>query len=53
MSKSREEYSENEAWAVFDKVGDKKFTNFNDVRDEIERQTDQVAGSNKGASASF
>ena len=29
-------------------VGDKKFTNFNDVRDEIERQTDQVAGSNKG-----
>ena len=25
-------------------VGDKKFTNFNDVRDEIERQTDQVAG---------
>ena len=29
-------------------MGDKKFTNFNDVRDEIERQTDQVAGSNKG-----
>lgn len=43
-----QEYAENEAWAVFDKVGDKKFTNFNDVRDEIERQTDQVAGSNKG-----
>ena len=30
------------------KVGDKKFTNFDEVRQEIERQTDQVAGSNKG-----
>jgi hypothetical protein len=29
---------------LFVQVGDKKFTNFNDVRDEIERQTDQVAG---------
>ncbi|CAE7230164.1 dnm1l [Symbiodinium sp. CCMP2592] len=43
-----QEYAEDKAWAVFDKVGDKKFTNFDEVRQEIERQTDQVAGSNKG-----
>eukprot|EP00930_Biecheleria_cincta_P033946 TRINITY_DN23492_c0_g1_i1.p1 TRINITY_DN23492_c0_g1~~TRINITY_DN23492_c0_g1_i1.p1 ORF type:complete len:791 (-),score=186.14 TRINITY_DN23492_c0_g1_i1:82-2454(-) len=43
-----QEYSGDQAWAVFDKVGDKKFTNFNEVRQEIERQTDLVAGANKG-----
>ncbi|CAJ1377128.1 unnamed protein product [Effrenium voratum] len=43
-----QEYAENEAWAVFDKIGDKKFHSFEEVRQEIERQTDQVAGANKG-----
>lgn len=36
------------AWAVFEKLGTKKFTDFNEVRLEIERQTDEVAGKNKG-----
>jgi len=43
-----QEYKEDYAWAVFDKISDKKFTNFEEVRQEIERQTDEVAGSNKG-----
>jgi len=43
-----QEYPEDHAWAVFEKVGDKKFTNFDEVRAEIERQTDLVAGTNKG-----
>mmetsp|Transcript_126478 Transcript_126478/g.219278 ORF Transcript_126478/g.219278 Transcript_126478/m.219278 type:complete len:779 (+) Transcript_126478:60-2396(+) len=43
-----QEYDANQAWAVFDKQGDKKYTDFEDVRKEIERQTDMVAGSNKG-----
>lgn len=43
-----QEYKDGEAWAVFDKVSDKKFTNFEQVREEIERQTDLVAGKNKG-----
>jgi len=42
-----QEYPEDHAWAVFEKVGDKKFTNFDEVRAEIERQTDLVAGTNK------
>lgn len=36
------------AWAVFDKISDKKLTNFDQVREEIERQTEVVAGKNKG-----
>eukprot|EP00932_Pfiesteria_piscicida_P002885 SRR837773.12804.p1 GENE.SRR837773.12804~~SRR837773.12804.p1 ORF type:complete len:806 (+),score=265.56 SRR837773.12804:59-2476(+) len=43
-----QEYKEGDAWAVFDKISDKKYTNFDEVRQEIERQTDQVAGQNKG-----
>jgi GTPase SAR1 family protein len=43
-----QEYNSPVAWAVFDKVGDKQYTNFNDVREEIERQTDLIAGENKG-----
>lgn len=43
-----QEFQGDQAWAVFDKTGDKKYTNFDDVRKEIERQTDSVAGSNKG-----
>jgi len=43
-----QEYSGDQAWAIFDKTSDKKFTNFDDVRAEIERQTDEVAGANKG-----
>lgn len=45
---SSQEYKEGEAWAVFDKISDRKFTNFDEVRQEIERQTDLVAGQNKG-----
>eukprot|EP00811_Abedinium_folium_P037147 NODE_978_length_2665_cov_10.432624.p1 GENE.NODE_978_length_2665_cov_10.432624~~NODE_978_length_2665_cov_10.432624.p1 ORF type:complete len:460 (-),score=100.58 NODE_978_length_2665_cov_10.432624:1210-2589(-) len=41
------EYSEDTAWAVFEKTG-AKFTDFAEVRKEIDRQTDEVAGSNKG-----
>lgn len=43
-----QEYSGDHAWAVFDKISDKKYTNFAEVREEIERQTDSVAGINKG-----
>mmetsp|Transcript_42765 Transcript_42765/g.118084 ORF Transcript_42765/g.118084 Transcript_42765/m.118084 type:complete len:811 (+) Transcript_42765:75-2507(+) len=43
-----QEYSGEHAWAVFEKVSQKKFTSFDEVREEIERQTDQVAGKNKG-----
>ncbi|CAE7330308.1 vps1 [Symbiodinium natans] len=45
---STQEFDEGQAWAIFEKTGDKKFTNFDDVRKEIERQTDAVAGTNKG-----
>ena len=37
-----------DAWAVFGTLPDKKLTNFDHVRDEINRQTDLVAGKNKG-----
>ncbi|CAE8643142.1 unnamed protein product, partial [Polarella glacialis] len=43
-----QEYPGEQAWAVFDKISDKKFTDFDLVRQEIERQTDLVAGANKG-----
>lgn len=43
-----QDFAGDQAWAVFDKIGDKKFTDFNEVRAEIERQTDEVAGKNKG-----
>merc|ERR1719188_771046 len=43
-----QEYSEDTAWAIFDKCSDKKFSDFDEVRKEIERQTDEVAGKNKG-----
>mmetsp|Transcript_4410 Transcript_4410/g.10199 ORF Transcript_4410/g.10199 Transcript_4410/m.10199 type:complete len:808 (-) Transcript_4410:35-2458(-) len=39
---------EEQAWAVFDHHPDKKFHDFNEVRAEIERLTDEVAGKNKG-----
>mmetsp|Transcript_95934 Transcript_95934/g.240452 ORF Transcript_95934/g.240452 Transcript_95934/m.240452 type:complete len:818 (-) Transcript_95934:159-2612(-) len=45
---STQEYKANDAWAVFEKVSDKKYTDFEQVRAEIERQTDVVAGANKG-----
>mmetsp|Transcript_21857 Transcript_21857/g.49815 ORF Transcript_21857/g.49815 Transcript_21857/m.49815 type:complete len:782 (+) Transcript_21857:56-2401(+) len=41
------EHPEDAAWAVFEN-NPKKFSNFEDVRREIERLTDEVAGSNKG-----
>ena len=37
-----------DAWAVFGALPDKVFTNFDDVRAEINRQTDLVCGKNKG-----
>jgi len=37
-----------DSWAVFAACPDKIFTNFDDVRAEINRQTDMVAGKNKG-----
>lgn len=40
------EFSGDTAFAVFERTG-KKFTNFDDVRQEIERETDLVAGTNK------
>lgn len=43
-----QEFQGDQAWAVFEATGDKKYTNFDDVRKEIERQTDAVAGKNKG-----
>lgn len=43
-----QEYQKDQAWATFDKLSDKKYTDFNEVRKEVERQTDLVAGSNKG-----
>merc|ERR1719221_1532298 len=43
-----QEYKATEAWAVFDKISNHKYTDFNQVRTEIERQTDEVAGANKG-----
>ncbi|CAK0798331.1 unnamed protein product, partial [Prorocentrum cordatum] len=43
-----QEYQGDQAWGVFDKIPDKKFTNFDQVREEIERQTEEIAGSNKG-----
>ena len=37
-----------DAWGVFGALPDKIFTNFEEVRSEINRQTDLVAGKNKG-----
>ena len=37
-----------DAWGVFGALPDKIFTNFDEVRNEINRQTDLVAGKNKG-----
>jgi GTP-binding protein EngB required for normal cell division len=35
-------------YAVFDRFKDKKFTNFDEVRDTINKLTDEVAGASKG-----
>mmetsp|Transcript_75597 Transcript_75597/g.179652 ORF Transcript_75597/g.179652 Transcript_75597/m.179652 type:complete len:780 (+) Transcript_75597:76-2415(+) len=43
-----QEYPTETAWGVFDQVPGKKFTDFEQVREEIEKQTDAVAGKNKG-----
>lgn len=45
---SSQEYKNNEAWGIFDKVSDRKYTDFDLIRQEIERQTDEIAGANKG-----
>ena len=39
--------SDGEEWAEFLHTGDKKFTDFNKVRKEIEDETDRETGSNK------
>jgi hypothetical protein len=39
-----------EEWAKFLHIKDKIFLNFNDVLKEIEKETDRVAGNNKGIS---
>ncbi|KAL8452904.1 hypothetical protein Emag_002121 [Eimeria magna] len=45
---SETEHGPEEAYAVFDQCKEKKYTNFEEVRKEIERLTDEVAGKNKG-----
>ena len=35
-------------WAEFHHLGDRKFTDFQDVKQEIENETARIAGSNKG-----
>ncbi|KAL8435919.1 hypothetical protein ACSSS7_002119 [Eimeria intestinalis] len=45
---SENEHAPEEAYAVFDQCKEKKYTNFEEVRKEIERLTDEVAGKNKG-----
>ncbi|TMS38015.1 hypothetical protein L596_004831 [Steinernema carpocapsae] len=45
-----EEDGERGAWAVFEHNSSTIFTNFEEVRKEIERETDRVTGSNKGIS---
>uniref|UniRef100_A0A1I8ACI8 dynamin GTPase n=1 Tax=Steinernema glaseri TaxID=37863 RepID=A0A1I8ACI8_9BILA len=42
---------EEPSWAVFEHNSSKVFTNFDEVRKEIERETDRVTGSNKGISS--
>merc|ERR1719183_1319359 len=43
-----QEYSGDQAWGIFEKHPDKKFHNFEEVRQEIDRQTDEVCGTKKG-----
>jgi hypothetical protein len=43
----------NGEWAEFLHAKGKKFTNFDDVRKEIEAETDRMTGSNKGKSQNF
>jgi len=43
-----QEYSGDQAWGIFEKHPDKKFTDFELVRQEIDRQTDEVCGTKKG-----
>ena len=38
------EHAPEEAYAIFDSAKEKKYTNFEEVRREIERLTDEVAG---------
>ena len=43
--------TKNNEWAEFVHTGDKKFFDFNKVREEIEAETDRGTGSNKGISS--
>ncbi|KAF4674614.1 hypothetical protein FOL47_009005 [Perkinsus chesapeaki] len=45
---SESDHKPDDAWAVFPEKPDKKFTDFDEVRKEIERLTDVAAGANKG-----
>ncbi|KNG76620.1 dynamin protein [Plasmodium falciparum IGH-CR14] len=42
------EDSEIKYWAVFENEKNKKYTDFNEVREQINRLTDEIAGKNKG-----
>ncbi|CRH00325.1 dynamin-like protein, putative [Plasmodium relictum] len=42
------ENSEFKHWAVFENEKNKKYVDFNEVRDQINRLTDELAGKNKG-----
>ncbi|SBS99850.1 dynamin-like protein, putative [Plasmodium malariae] len=42
------ENNEPEHWAIFEDEKNKKFTDFNEVRDHINNLTDELAGTNKG-----
>lgn len=43
-----EEASQSWGWGKFLHTGDKRFENFNEIRDEIASETDRLAGTNKG-----
>ncbi|KAF4689339.1 hypothetical protein FOZ60_001752 [Perkinsus olseni] len=45
---SESDHKPDDAWAVFPDRPEKKFTDFDEVRKEIERLTDVAAGANKG-----
>lgn len=50
IAKRREDGNSTEEWGEFLHAPNKRFTNFNEIRDEIVRDTDRLTGSNKGVS---
>jgi dynamin 1-like protein len=43
-----QEYPADTSWAIFEKLPNQKFTDFDKVREQINKDTDEVAGANKG-----